>query len=97
MAKDDTGLKEELHSQFYLNLKLKWHDTGDDRRPKFLQFYINGDNKFKGELFANLFINNTETFFVQDSQTVKSNGIEGIGITEDESIFPYSKNIFRGR
>lgn len=96
VAKDDTGLKEELHSQFYLNLKLKWHDTGDDRRPKFLQFYINGDNKFKGELFANLFINNTETFFVQDSQTVKSSGIEGIGITEDESIFPYSKNIFRG-
>ena len=96
LAKDDTGLKEELYSQFYLNLKLKWHDTGDEKRPKFLQFYINGDNKFKGELFANLFIDNRETFFLQDGKVVKSSGVGGIGITEEEAILPYSKNIFRG-
>ena len=98
VSKDDSGLKSDIiNSPFYLKLRFKWFDEKDEpNKPDKLRLYINGDQNFKGELYAAMFIENKPTI-IEDSNGVMVHApVNGIGISEEESILPYNRSIFTG-
>ena len=40
VTRDDIGLRFDVPTPFLLKIKMKWHDTGDNRRPEKIRFYI---------------------------------------------------------
>lgn len=85
-----------LKFAFYLKLDFKWHGANDSPTPQKMRVYISGNNKLQNEVFSSLFMCNDSTFIVSDKQNIQNIGIQGIGITENESLFPYGNAIFKG-
>lgn len=96
IARDDTGITT-LDSSFYLKLRFKWYgDYKDPKRPPKIRLYMNGDQNFKNELFASLFIEKKNSLIIDANGVSVNSPVECIGIPECESILPYNRAVFSG-
>lgn len=97
IVRDDIDVKNiELTSSFYLRLQFNGHSPDNNKRPKNIRLYINGNHKFKSELFAALFLSQNNIIVKQGGNSTCGDKISGVGVTHDEATLPCNSANFAG-
>lgn len=83
-------------STFYLKIILKYSGDSSSKTPNKLRFYINANALLRGKIFSSIFTNEESILLQKGNKFEFIPKISPIGLEDDETLLPYSCNIFKG-